>query len=62
MVQVEDYGVKLNARIAKARERVNSLVDKLCEAQDQLAELEQKKQEAQKECGFCEDCSMCLGS
>ena len=55
-----DYGVVLNTKIAKARKRAVEAYDRLCEAENELSPLEVEREDARKECGKCNDCSMCL--
>ena len=55
-----DYGAEINAKIAAARKRAVEAYDRLCEAEEELKELEAEREDARKECNCCNDCSMCL--
>ncbi len=58
---MEDYGAELVAKIAAKREELVKLRERVYAVELALDELENARKDARVECGFCNDCSMCLG-
>ena len=56
-----DYGVEINQAIANAKANVEKLQEQLFRAEQVLEDLRAERDDARKECGCCNDCSMCLG-
>lgn len=54
MSDFSDYGKELNEDIKRAK-------TKTVKAKEALLKAEEELEEARKECGCCNDCSMCLG-
>ena len=55
-----DYGKEVNDRIKQLREKRNAAYEEVRRCEDLLAEWEAEREDARKECGHCNDCSMCL--
>ncbi len=56
-----DYGKELNKRIASIQEKINRSTEEMFRLESTYSDLLHEREESRKECGKCNDCSMCLG-